>query len=116
MAAFDGRLWVLGGHRGIADSPTELCTDGNRNDCWTSVDGVHWEELPATPWTLRHACAVHVHEGSLLLAAGSAVMVSTEEVDKTRADFNHRTECTWRQPDVWKQDRKEGASARAARL
>ena len=51
-AAWDGKLWVLGGHRGMADHAAEVATDGNRNDVWYSADGEHWEELPNTPWSL----------------------------------------------------------------
>ena len=41
-AAWDGKLWVLGGHRGIADHPSEVATEGNRNDVWYSEDSGHW--------------------------------------------------------------------------
>ena len=58
-----------------------------------------------------------MHDGfALLLAAGSAETVSEEGVAKTRADVNHQTEMTWRQPDVWNLERKRGASSGAARL
>jgi hypothetical protein len=71
VAAFDGRLWVLEGWR-----------DGNRKDAWSSTDGIHWDELPGTPWAPRHAGTVFVHRDALWLAAGNNM-----------------------QPDVWRLDR-----------
>ncbi|MCH2113789.1 MAG: hypothetical protein MK171_02585 [Pirellulales bacterium] len=102
---WDGKLWVLGGHRWIADHPEEVATDGNRNDVWYSTDGKHWEELPDTPWTLRHACGVHVHRDALLLVAGSAITISAEQVELGKQDFAHRVESAWRPGDVWRLDR-----------
>ena len=54
VAAFDGKLWVLGGLDGR-----------NRNDVWYSADGVDWHELPGKPWAPRHAASVFVHDDSL---------------------------------------------------
>ena len=104
-AAWDGKLWVLGGHRGVADRPAEVATDGNRNDVWYSADGEHWEELPNTPWFPRHGCAVHVHRDALFLAAGSAVSISAEQAELSKYDFTHRIESAWRPGDVWRLDR-----------
>ena len=108
-AVWDGKLWVLGGHRGIADQPSEVGTDGNRNDVWYSDDGEHWEQLSNTPWSLRHACAVHVHGDALFLAAGSAVTISPEQVELSQQDFTHRTESAWCPGDVWRLDRVDAA-------
>ncbi len=104
-ATWAGKLWVLGGHRGVADHPAEIATDGNRNDVWFSADGEHWEELTKTPWSLRHACAVHVHQDALFLAAGSAVTISAEQAELSKRDFTHRVESAWRPGDVWRLDR-----------
>ena len=104
-AAWDGKLWVLGGHRGVADHPAEVWTDGNRNDVWYSEDGEQWEELTHTPWSRRHACAVHVHRDALFLAAGSAITISAEQVELSKRDFTHRVESAWRPGDVWRLDR-----------
>ena len=71
-------LWVLGGHRGMAGHAAEIGTNGNRNDVWNSADGEHWQKLPLTPWSSRHACAIHVHDDALFLAAGNAVTISAE--------------------------------------
>lgn len=104
-AAWDGRLWVIAGHRGVADRPEEVGTDGNRNDVWYSEDGEHWQELPDTPWSRRHACAVHVHRGALFLAAGNAMTISAEQVELSRRDFTHRVEAPWCPGEVWRLDR-----------
>jgi hypothetical protein len=104
-AAWDGKLWVLGGHRGVADHAAEIGTDGNRNDVWYSADGEHWQKLPLTPWSSRHACAIHVHDDALFLAAGNAVTISAEEVELGKRDFTHRVEAVWRPGDVWRLDR-----------
>ena len=89
----------------MADHPVELATDGNRNDVWYSADGEHWQELSHTPWSRRHACAVHVHQDALFLAAGSAVTISTEQAELSKHDFTHRVESAWRPGDVWRLDR-----------
>lgn len=60
VAAWDGRLWVLGGWSGES-----------RSDVWHSADGVHWEELPGTPWAPRHGAGVFVHREALWVVAGS---------------------------------------------
>ncbi len=104
-AAWDGKLWVLGGHRGVADHAAEIGTDGNRNDVWYSADGEHWQKLPLTPWSSRHACAIHVHDDALFLAAGNAVTISAEQVELGKRDFTHRVEAMWRPGDVWRLDR-----------
>ncbi len=104
-AAWDGKLWVLGGHRGVADHAAEIGTDGNRNDVWYSTDGEHWQKLPLTPWSSRHACAIHVHDDALFLAAGNAVTISAEQVELGKRDFTHRVEAVWRPGDVWRLDR-----------
>ena len=104
-AVWDGKLWVLGGHRGIADHPSEVATEGNRNDVWYSEDGGHWQKLPDTPWSPRHACAVHVHGDALYLVAGSAVTISAEQAELSRRNFTHRVESAWLPGDVWRLDR-----------
>ena len=104
-AVWDGKLWVLGGHRGIADHPSEVATEGNRNDVWYSEDGGRWQELPDTPWSPRHACAVHVHGDALYLVAGSAVTISAEQAELSRRNFTHRVESAWLPGDVWRLDR-----------
>ena len=60
VAVFDDRMWVLEGYGGK-----------NRNDVWHSADGVNWHELPTTPWKLRHAASVFVHDGALWMVAGN---------------------------------------------
>ena len=104
-AVFNGKLWVLGGHRGVADRVAEVATDGNRNDVWFSENGEDWQELPQTPWSLRHACGVHVHRDALFLAAGSAVSISPAQAELSKRDFTHRVESTWRPGDVWRLER-----------
>ena len=108
-AVWDGKLWVLGGHRGIADHREEVATDGNRNDVWYSADGKNWDQLPGTPWSLRHACGVYVHRDALFLAAGSAITISAEQAELSKHDFAHRVESAWRPGDVWRLDRTAAA-------
>ena len=104
-AAWDDKLWVLGGQRGIADRPDEVGTDGNRNDVWYSADGVHWEELPDTPWSRRHACSVQVHDGALFVTAGNAMTMSAEQMEMGKRDPFHRIESAWNPADVWRLDK-----------
>ena len=101
-AAGDGKLWVLGGQRGVADHPDEVGTDGNRNDVWYSADGRNWEELPETPWSRRHACGFGIHHGALFLAGGNAITMSAEQVELSRCDYFHRVESGWLPGDVWR--------------
>lgn len=60
VAVWDGRLWVMEGWNG-----------GNRNDVHYSNDGVHWHDLPGTPWAPRHAASVFVHDDALWMVAGN---------------------------------------------
>ena len=62
VAVFDGRMWLLEGYNR---------TTGNRRDVWFSGDGVHWQELPDTPWAPRHAASVFVHGDALWVVAGN---------------------------------------------
>jgi hypothetical protein len=79
VAVFDDRLWVL---QGFLEQPVG---SGNRNDVWHSADGVHWTELPGTPWKPRHASSVFVYGDALWVVAGSNL-----------------------ESDVWKLTRKKG--------
>lgn len=62
VAVWDDRLWVLEGYNAAG---------GNRKDVWHSADGVHWHEVPNTPWKPRHAASVFVHRGALWMVAGN---------------------------------------------
>ena len=62
VAVFDGRMWVLEGY---------LPGVGNLKDVWHSDDGVHWYEVPRTPWKPRHAASVFVHNDALWMVAGN---------------------------------------------
>lgn len=62
IAAWDGKLWVLEGYHKDG---------GNRQDVWYSSDGVNWTELPDTPWRVRHAASVFVHDDALWMVAGN---------------------------------------------
>ena len=55
-------MWVLEGWNNKG---------GNRNDVWYSGDGVHWYELPDTPWKPRHAASVFVFDNALWMVAGN---------------------------------------------
>jgi len=55
-------MWVLEGY---------LPGVGNLKDVWHSADGVHWYEVPRTPWKPRHAASVFVHHDALWMVAGN---------------------------------------------
>jgi hypothetical protein len=82
-AAWDGKLWVLGGHRGPADGLEELWTDGNRNDVWCSSDGVRWHELRDTPWSPRHGIGVNIDGGDLCIVVRTHYGPCTSTYDET---------------------------------
>jgi hypothetical protein len=68
VAVFDGKLWVLEGY-GSPD-PGRVPAE-NRNDVWYSEDGVHWKEVPNTPWAKRHAAGIAVFDDALWIVAGN---------------------------------------------
>lgn len=70
IAVFDHQMWVL---EGYTHSGNRIyCPDsGNRNDVWRSSDGIHWTEIPQSPWAPRHAASVFVHRNALWLVAGN---------------------------------------------
>ncbi len=66
-------MWVMEGYtKGV----------GNRKDVWHSDDGVHWHEVPRTPWKPRHAASVFTFKNSLWMVMGNNM-----------------------EPDVWRLDR-----------
>jgi len=77
VAAFDGKLWVLGGYGGdehgsrLISMTAMLKKYANRNDVWYSDDGKEWFELKNTPWAPRHASSVCVHNGALWVVSGN---------------------------------------------
>jgi hypothetical protein len=75
VAVWDGRLWVLEGYN---------AQGGNRKDVWHSADGVHWEEVPNTPWKPRHAASVFVHAGHLWMVAGNNMESDVWRLEKVR--------------------------------
>ena len=62
VAAFDGNLFVTDGSVGVQE--------GLSNEVWYSPDGVNWQELEETPWGIRHASSLTVHNDHLYLAQG----------------------------------------------
>jgi hypothetical protein len=64
-AAYDEKLWILGGYR--EDNSDNW---GNFNDVWFSADGVLWIKQTEVPWSPRHAMFVWVAEGSLWISSG----------------------------------------------
>ena len=70
-------------------------------DSWYSTDGQYWTEVQ-TPWSIRHACAVHVHNDELFLAAGNAMNYPMHEVAQAVADVMYQPKGVWLPGDVWK--------------
>lgn len=70
VAVFDGQIWVLEGY--TPRQSRNYCPEtGNRTDVWHSQDGVHWTEVPDTPWAARHAASVFVYRNALWLVTGN---------------------------------------------
>lgn len=59
---YNERMWVLEGF-----DNNYL----NTNEVWYSDDGVNWYEIENTPWDVRHAAAVYVHDSSLWMIGGN---------------------------------------------
>ncbi len=66
VAVHDGRLWVMEGAYPKGQEKAR-----NRNDVWHSADGVHWTEVPGTPWKPRHAASLVAHDGVLWMIGGN---------------------------------------------
>lgn len=61
-AAFDNRLWVLGG---------TTHSQSSKNDVWSSVDGINWvQESAAAPWLRRNGHAAVEFANRLWVAGG----------------------------------------------
>lgn len=78
VAVFDGRMWVMEGYgegdgekNGWHAKEGRNWQAGNRNDVWHSEDGVNWHQLPGTPWSVRHAAGIVVHNDALWIIAGN---------------------------------------------
>lgn len=80
VAVFDDRMWVMEGFDGL--DPNYF----NRNDVWHSTDGVHWTELPATPWEVRHAASVFVHDDALWIVAGNNMASDVWKLVRVKPD------------------------------
>lgn len=67
-AAYDEKLWILGGYR----EDNKSVNWGNLNDVWFSGDGVLWEKQNDVQWkwSPRHAMFVWVAEGRLWISSG----------------------------------------------
>ncbi|MBI4559568.1 MAG: DUF1565 domain-containing protein [Candidatus Hydrogenedentes bacterium] len=84
-AAFDGKLWILGGAPASGGGTTVL------DDIWFSSDGVAWSPISvATPWLARGFHYSLVHDGKLWVIGG---------VDLSNAPLSD----VWSSPDgsVW---------------
>lgn len=79
VAAFDGKMWVMEGCFPHGENR------GNQNDVWFSEDGIHWQELPDTPWAPRHAASVFVHDDSLWVVTGNNLESDVWRLVKTSA-------------------------------
>lgn len=62
VVVYDGRMWLLGGYNGSL---------GNLGDAWYSDDGSNWYDLPAPPWSERHAASAWVYRGALYFGFGN---------------------------------------------
>lgn len=72
VAVFDGQMWVLEGWN-----------QHNLNDVWHSADGVNWIQLPNTPWAIRHASSIFVHDNSLWVVAGNNMASDVWRLDRS---------------------------------
>ena len=67
VVSFKNKLWLIGG----ADFYEEWQLSGNRNDVWSSVDGIGWaQETVAAAFSPRHNHRVIVFNDKLWLIGG----------------------------------------------
>ena len=119
VAVWDDKLWMVGGSYGVAQSPEEVYTEGNRNDCWYSADGTTWTELPNSPWLERHCTSLFVHRDSLWLAAGNAMLWPEDQIQKLRDAKEWDDFCPmgeWAPGDVWRLTKRAIGAPGPARL
>jgi hypothetical protein len=118
VAVWNDEIWVLAGTNGIAGADGKLpeeedvLTEGNRNDCWHSPDGVNWVEHPGTPWKPRHASSLFVFDDALWIAAGNVLEWTEEELGQLTErgwDWPGFPKGVWAAGDVW-QLRRESSS------
>jgi len=81
VAVFDDRLWVMEGCFWDVNQP--LRESPNRKDVWLSEDGVHWHEVPDTPWKPRHAASVFVFKRGLWMVAGNNMESDVWKLERT---------------------------------
>jgi len=73
VKSFDGRLWVINGYDG-AELGQGRRAD-NRADVWASTDGLNWYDVsPPASFVPRHAGTAWVHDGSLFVGSGNAIV------------------------------------------
>ncbi len=73
VKAFDGRLWVINGYDGDAIGQGRIAD--NRADVWASTDGKNWYDVSPPPsFVARHAGTAWVHDGSLFVGSGNAIL------------------------------------------
>jgi len=58
---------------------------GNMKDVWYSADGVHWTEVPNTPWKARHASSLYVYDNALWMVAGNAMLKDVWKLVRIKA-------------------------------
>lgn len=66
---YDNRMWVVAG---FSDDHPHPWHNSNRNDVWSSVDGVHWEQMATVPWGPRHESSVVTFDNELWVIGGFA--------------------------------------------
>ncbi len=96
-AAFDGKLWILGGY-----NPGELKGDTYYEDVWSSSDGKEWELVTdKAPWNGRRGHSVVVHDDgngeALYLIGGFTVDEETGYREYTNDVWRSRDGENWTQ-------------------
>lgn len=67
LAVFNNKLWLTGGVTG-----SDCCGLTNKNDVWSSADGVTWtQEVAAAPWSARHSHTSLVFNNKLWIIGGT---------------------------------------------
>lgn len=60
---YDDEMWIVAGY-------TSVPTPGNKNDVWHSADGIHWTQLPESPWAYRHEVGLLVFGEKMYVLGG----------------------------------------------
>ncbi len=97
LVAFNGRAWLLGGN-GVQDGPSPpIGVPPERNDVWSTANGIDWRREPDAPWAPRFLHMAVVHAGRLHVLGGVRQDFFTFELIQHTDVWSTADGVTWRE-------------------